>query len=175
MATGSKHTLFTLEQRLAIVENAKLIKNFEKRQQYLFRVAPLDFPLTKKDKAEKLRYWADIERCGHECSYGDWVDNLIANDVRNALENKLIMNLDVLRGFLEKRCSEYEPSFSLDTCGKLYGKSWAQVFAKRHTLNSKVSSVVGTSFSKPRGGTEQVRGRKRFFILSTFCCCSLIN
>ncbi len=144
-------SLLTYSQKQLIVKLASKFKRNKWRELriWLFKQSPKDFPWELKDVRDKLRSWRkDAKPEGHECSFGDRVDVVVAHKVDNIVDRGGLMNIDILREILEESCLQFDPSFNIDTCGYFYGPSWGKAWAKRHGFPSGVASVAGTSFSK---------------------------
>ncbi len=169
----------TFSQKKLIAFLAYEIKCTDERKAWLSRVLPKEFPLYARDPLEKIRYWRkEIKERGHQCSYGDGVDDFVAYDINHILidneeaiedgrcEDVQVLNLDVVLAILHHRRLQFDSKYRAthsnpnsrnvrgedsreeSRYGKLLGLSWATAFVKRHDLPPSVISVVGTRFSK---------------------------
>jgi hypothetical protein len=148
------------ERQTEVVNEASRIESY--KEKLFFLKSNDEFKNLKDSSAlDKLRRWSIKIQSDHKseyrgCTYGNFVDNLVACDIKNLLStlkcpnnkkmNCSIINIDVLEELLLRHCrnngkmSEYN---KMKRC-----KGWAMDFCRRHSFNTTIITVVGSSRSK---------------------------
>jgi hypothetical protein len=146
---GSKRrTSLTFSQRKDVVTTAHSYKTNDEKREYLRNLSTGEFALIQ-DPLDKLHDW-EIEEdlpVEHQCVYGDFIDCLLAQQVRVKVDEHENVDLVVLRSMLGYICRTYLNHFNINACVRKFEQPWAYRFAKRHGLPSEIARIKGTSFN----------------------------
>jgi hypothetical protein len=147
------------EKQSIVVFEASKIKDLQHKLSYLKTVEEFK-QLKNKSILNKLHRWSAKLHCDHKsefrgCAYGNNIDKLVAIDVQilvsqltpnNKKYNQSILNIDVLENLLFLHCVKNGKVAIYNKIKRC--KGWAMDFCRRHSFDTKIITIVGTSRSK---------------------------
>ena len=141
---GQHSELSKLEKRNCIESGLRIDPKM--RKEWLILTYPKIFgkPLDEEKVLKKFSQWKLSDKC-REPSYGCIIDVELANEIRKLLDNKINVNLDMLRACLLKLLTNYGKDNLFSKFE--YGSSWAATFAQRNCLPTSIYSIQNSTFS----------------------------